>query len=152
MRQQSPLLQMHQNGVDGCSGWSREADANNYNKLANSLETEASFGPIVRAMTQPGQPESSAEDIREMDQMLQGQDVPALINVARGMTEIVNLTTDEVSAIAVPVLGTTGEHDPERGNVAKLKDAIPDYTLTVLSGRDHMSAVSDPDHFPGQKD
>ena len=33
-----------------------------------------------------------------------------------------------------------------------LKDAIPDYTLTVLSGRDHMSAVSDPDHFPGQKD
>ena len=26
-----------------------------------------------------------------------------------------------------------------------LKDAIPDYTLTVLSGRDHMSAMSDPE-------
>ena len=130
--------------VIGGSGWSGEADANNYKKLASSLEEEASFGPMARAMTQAGQPEPTAEDIEAMDQMLQGQDVPALIGVARGMAEIVNLSTDEVSAIAVPVLGITGEHDAERGNVEKLKGAIPDYTLIVLPGRDHMSAMSDP--------
>lgn len=129
--------------VIGGSGWSGQADAENYQKLADSLDEGASFGPIVRAMTPPGQPEPTAEEIAAMDQMLQGQDVAALASVARGMADIVNLSAGEVSAITVPVLGIAGEHDPERGNLEKLMGVIPDYTMKVLVGRDHMSAMSD---------
>lgn len=130
--------------VIGGSGWSGLADAENYQQLADSLEESASFGPIVRAMTPLGQAEPSAEEIAAVDQMLAGQDIAALVSVARAMADIINLSSEEVSSIAVPVLGIAGEHDPERGNLEKLVGVIPDYTMKVLAGRDHMSAMSDP--------
>ena len=42
------------------------------------------------------------------------------------------------------MLGIAGEHDPERGNLERLKGVLPDYTMKVLAERDHMSAMSDP--------
>ena len=82
--------------VIGGSGWSGLADSENYQQLADSLEVSASFGPIVGAMTPPGQPEPTAEEIAAMDPMLEGQDIAALVSVARAMADIINLSTEEM--------------------------------------------------------
>jgi len=130
--------------VVGGSGWSGLADAETYHQLAASLERHASFGPVVRARTPTGQPEPKAEEIAKMDQMLKGQDIAALASVARGMDNIIGLSPEEVSAITLPVLGISGEYDPERGNLEKFVGVLPDYTLKILAGQDHISAAADP--------
>jgi pimeloyl-ACP methyl ester carboxylesterase len=60
------------------------------------------------------------------------------------MPDIINLPAEAISAINVPVLGIAGEHDPEKGNLEKLMGALPDYRMKTLAGRDHMSAMFDP--------
>ena len=128
----------------GGSGWSVGEDERNYRRVADSLEQEASFGPVIRSMTPAGYPEPPDETITALDQVLQGQDVDALVNVARSMGEIINLSAQALAHIGVPVLGIAGEHDPERPNLEKMVGVVPDYRLRVIAGTDHMSAPSDP--------
>jgi len=128
----------------GGSGWSGEHDEANYHLLADSLETSASFGPVLRTLTPQGQPAPSDELIASLDQTLQEQDIDALVAVARSMDYIINLSRQEVANIGVPIFGIAGEHDPERPNLERMNGVAPRFVLKILPGRDHIGALSDP--------
>jgi len=128
----------------GGSGWSGQADYENYRLMADSLDKSASFGPVLREMTPAGDKGPTDEEISAIDEMLQNQDIHALIAVARAMSEIINITEVELKNLGIPVLGISGELDPERGNLEKMTGVIPDYSMKVLIGRDHVGALSDP--------
>lgn len=128
----------------GGSGWSGKYDDENYQRLASSLEKSASLGPFIRAVTPTGQPKPSDEAIAVADQILAGQDIEALVAVARAMGDIINLTADDLSGIRVPVLGIAGVNDPEKQNLEKMAGVVPDFMMKTLLGRDHMDAPSDP--------
>jgi pimeloyl-ACP methyl ester carboxylesterase len=112
--------------------------------FAYSLEKSASFGPLLRNMTPAGTAGPTDEEIKAADEMLQGQDIHALVAVARAMDSIINVSRGELSDIRVPVLGIAGENDPERANLEKMMGLVPDCTMHVLPGRGHMDAVADP--------
>ncbi|MEM7018754.1 MAG: alpha/beta hydrolase [Pseudomonadota bacterium] len=130
----------------GGSGWSGENDYALYQGLSKSLGESASFGPMIRAMTPAGQSGPTDEEIAAMDTLLQGQDIAALTAVAQAMKGIINVTQAELSTVQVPVLGVAGEHDPERGNLEKMIGVAPKFSMNVLAGKDHMSAMTDPQH------
>jgi len=60
------------------------------------------------------------------------------------MGSIIDLSSQQPSNIQIPVLGTAGENDPERGNLETMVGVIPDFSMKVLPGRDHMDAPLDP--------
>ena len=132
-----------QSVVIGGSGWSGQQDEQNYQNIANSLAEADSFGPMIRAMNPVGQPEPTAESIAQIDQLLAGQDIDALVCIASAMGEIINLPAAAVSEIQVPVLGIAGEHDAEKANLEKLQGVVRNYQLNILADRDHMNAMAD---------
>lgn len=130
--------------IIGGSGWSGRHDDENYQRIADSLEKSASFRPFILSMTQPGQPQPSQEEIAAADEILAGQDIKALAAAARATSGIINLTTDDLSGIGIPVLGIAGEHDPEKPNLEKMAGVVPNFMMKVVTGRDHMDAPADP--------
>lgn len=135
--------------IVGGSGWSGMHESETYTRLADSLQAHGSVGPGIRWMytESPGGPfpEPTDEEVAVFDELfLKEQDTKALQAVMWSMRDIVNLSNDEVAAISVPVLGITGEHDPERYNLEKMVDVTPDFRLKVIAGTDHLSAVGDP--------
>ena len=130
--------------VIGGSGWSRAEGYALYERLAASLETDRSFGALIRELAPPDAPAPSDEEIRALDEMLAGNDIDALVAVARGMDGLLDITAEDLRAIGVPVLGLAGENDPERPNIEMMADLVADFSLTILAGRDHMSALEDP--------
>ena len=133
--------------VAGGSGWSGRQDVETYRMVSDALTQTGSFASVLRTMTPDGEPEPTDATIAELDAMLQGQDTTALAAVARAMDELIDLPEAAIAGIGVPVLGITGELDPERGNLEKMNGVVADYRLLVLDGQDHMSAVADP-RFP----
>ena len=134
--------------VIGGSGWSEAHESETYRRVGESLREHGSIGPALRWMNAhspagPFEPPSDAQ-IAEIDGVLRSQDVAALAAVATSMHEIVNLTRDQVAAVAIPVLGITGSEDPERYNLEKLVGVTPGYSLRVIAGKDHGEAVVDP--------
>jgi pimeloyl-ACP methyl ester carboxylesterase len=138
----SAIVLVH--GFTGGSGWSGEHDAENYQQIAEALTTSGSFGPMLAAAWPEGQTPSS-EDIAAVDALLAGNDLQALAQVAKAMPDIINLTESEVAGIAVPVLSITGELDPERGNHERMRGVVPNLTLVVIEGADHMAAFTHPE-------
>ena len=135
--------------IIGGSGWSGSQMSETYTRTADSLEAHGSIGPAIKRMyaEMPGGPfpPPSDEEIARLDEgIIKGQDVKALQAVMWSMPDIINLSKDEVETISVPVLGITGEHDPERSNLEKMIDVPQDYTLKVIAGTDHGSAFMDP--------
>ena len=81
--------------------------------------------------------------IDAMDRVLLVNDVQALAAVAHAMEDIIDLPKAEISAISIPVLAIAGQNDPERGNLEKMVGVVPDITINLLPGKDHLQAVSD---------
>jgi pimeloyl-ACP methyl ester carboxylesterase len=131
--------------VAGGSGWSGEGDAHNYRVLAKSLAEEGGFGGAIRSVM----PDISEAEIAEMDAILSVQDTDALAAVCSGMEQIINLPADVLQRLHFPVLGIAGELDPERGNIEKMGDVVPNFTMQAISGTDHMSAPEDPEFQMG---
>ena len=128
----------------GGSGWSGPDDAANYMHGADVVAEGGSVGPLIHAMQPDGAPPPSDEEIAVIDALLKDNDLKALAAVARAMHEIINLPREAVAGVALPVLGISGEHDPERGNLERMAGVVPNFTMKVLDGVDHMGAVADP--------
>lgn len=135
--------------IIGGSGWSGGHEAETYTRLADSLEKHGTIGPAIRWMytESPGGPfpAPTEEQIARLNErFVSQQDVEALVAVFWSMPDIINLSEDEVAAIRAPVLGITGENDPERYNLERMVDVTPNFTLKVIAGTDHMDAPLDP--------
>ena len=124
----------------GGSGWSQENDADNYNMLSTSLIETGSFEGVFRAMW----PDMSEEEIAAANSLIGEQDPAGLAAVAAGMHQIICIPTDDFSNCHFPVLGITGELDPERNNIEQLAEVFPDFRLTIIPRADHISAIVDP--------
>jgi pimeloyl-ACP methyl ester carboxylesterase len=132
--------------VMGGSGWSGKPELQIYRQLADSLNSSASFGPLLHSLTPSGQPGPTDDEIASLDRLLQGQDIKALVAAASAMDQIIDVSRVELSSTQVPVLGIAGEHDPEGPNLEKMTGVVPDFTMQTLAGRAHMTAVSDPQY------
>jgi pimeloyl-ACP methyl ester carboxylesterase len=130
--------------VLGGSGWSGKSGDAVYQQLAESLEKSASLGHFLRATTPTGIPEPTDATIASFDELLEGNDIEALVAVAKSMGSILDLSPQEVSDIRIPVLGISGENDPERGKLESMVGVVRDFSMKVLPGRNHMDAPSDP--------
>ena len=124
----------------GGSGWSQKADAYNYNLLSESLIETGSFEGILRAMSS----DASEEQIAAADSLIGEQDPRVLAAIAASMQQIICLPEDAFKDCHFPVLGVTGELDPERNNVEQLAEVFSNFRLTIIPGADHMSALADP--------
>ena len=124
----------------GGSGWSQNIDAGNYNMLSRSLIETGSFESVMRGMS----PDMSDEAIALANSLVGGQDPVVLAAVAGAMHQIICLPHDAFSNCHFPVLGISGELDPERGNVERLAEVFPDFTLRIIGEADHMNALSEP--------
>ncbi|GAA3855371.1 alpha/beta hydrolase [Celeribacter arenosi] len=127
------------------SGWSGEAEAQTYGFISDALGGVATFGDFMAAMA-PDETGTSEKDVRTGFAMLSAhgiapdQDAAPLAATAGGMHEVIGLSAAELSAIGVPVLGIAGEMDEERKNVARLGEAIPDFSFVMIPDADHLSA------------
>lgn len=131
----------------GGSGWSGTPEAEFYGFVGMSLADNASFADWIRAMDPTMTDEIfgymvaalEANGIRQ-----EGQVTRALADVALAMAGLIDLTAEEIAAIGVPVLGITGELDAERPNIEAMNGVVPDFTLVVIEGADHLDAPLTP--------
>jgi pimeloyl-ACP methyl ester carboxylesterase len=141
--------------VAGGSGWSEESKAAElYEPTAMGLAGSATFAEAVRSMLPP---EVTDEQFAGMLGVFEqhgidtaNPDTTALALAARSMSEIVDLSEEDVAAISVPVLGIVNEADYERPGVERLEGVVSDFELVLLpavtgdGNLDHLLATLDP--------
>lgn len=132
----------------GGSGWSGAPEYEFYQFIGMSLGETTSFAGWIRNMD----PEMTDEAFGYLVAMLEahgiheeGQDTRALADASLGMNGLIDLTEEEIAAINVPVLGITGELDMERPNIEAMIGVVPNYTLVVIEGADHLDAPLTPE-------
>ncbi|HOK09234.1 MAG TPA: alpha/beta hydrolase [Candidatus Hydrogenedens sp.] len=66
-------------------------------------------------------------------------DPKALIDVLKGVPEL-KVNEDEIKKINIPTCMVVGEHDPLRKGAENLKNVLPQSELTIIKGKDHITA------------
>lgn len=133
------------------SGWSGEVQAGTYGYISQALAGSASFGDFMAAMAAAGEDapaveEQAAEEQAAMMGLLSAhgikldQPTDALAGVAAGMSEIINLSANDLARFDFPVLGLAGETDEERVTVEALAGGLDDFRFVVVPGADHLAA------------
>jgi pimeloyl-ACP methyl ester carboxylesterase len=112
--------------------------------LGKSLDEGKGFGPLLGALTPPGQPQPSQEQLKQINAFLSASnDVKALACVARSFTNF-TVDTPAIKAIKLPMLAIIGSGDPLKAGVDRLHSDKSDVKVVVIPGANHMSAGSHP--------
>jgi pimeloyl-ACP methyl ester carboxylesterase len=116
--------------------------------LAESLEQGKGFAPLLVAITPPGLPKPSEEQIKFTNKLLLAfNDPKALAACMRGFKDETDLDAQDIvkdlKKAKRPVLAIVGENDPFKPGVDELKKELPDTELVVVKGGDHVSTVMD---------
>jgi pimeloyl-ACP methyl ester carboxylesterase len=107
---------------------------------------------LIEALTPPGQPKPSAEQIKAINLLLTaGNDVQALAAVARGLKDLA-VADDKLKANRVPVLAVVGADDPLKAGVDLLKDRMANLQVVVIKDADHMTAFTKPEFIKSLED
>jgi pimeloyl-ACP methyl ester carboxylesterase len=115
------------------------------NVLAESLEQGKGLGPLILALNPAGQPPPTAEQIAAANERLLATNDPlALAAVVRGFRGNRVITADALRAIDVPMLAVVGDIDPIKASVDAMKGVATELEVKVLPGKDHLTAVADP--------
>ena len=126
------------------AGWNEPGAETGLETLADSLEQGKGVGPLIEALTPAGQPPPTEEQIAMVNQMILANNDPlALAAVIRGMDGL-DATREDIAAIEVPMIAIVGEIDPLREAAERLHELLPAVEVTVLEGKDHMTAIADP--------
>lgn len=140
--------------IVGGFGWSEQPPGGeNFGEmLAKALEN-GSIGPLITALTPPGQPAPTEEQIKAMSAMLLAtNDAKALAAVARGFTGL-SVTKAEIAKNKVPVIGIVGEIDPLKVQADAMKANMGNVTaLVIIPGADHMTAFGNPAMLKAMQD
>jgi pimeloyl-ACP methyl ester carboxylesterase len=124
----------------------RDASRNQfYDQLAESLEQGKGFGPLIVALTPAGRPKPSPEQIAVINAGLsKSNDPKALAAVVRAFTELA-VPPEKLKTNQVPALALIGELDPLKKGVDALQKEMANLKVVVISGADHVTAVSSPE-------
>jgi pimeloyl-ACP methyl ester carboxylesterase len=132
--------------VLGGSGGLREGgDFKFFDDLADSLEQGKGMASLIVALTPPGQPKPTDEQLQAInDRLTAANDVKALAAVARGFRELA-VSEDRLKANQVPALALIGEIDPLKRGVDDLKGKMRNLKVVVIDGGDHISTFVKPE-------
>ena len=111
--------------------------------LAKSLEEGKGMGPLLVALTPPGRPKPSDEEINRISRMLVRGNGKALAAVIRGFKELA-VTDEQLKANKVPTLALIGEIDPIKKSVDENNDRMAHLEVVVIPGGDHITAFTSP--------
>jgi len=124
----------------GGAGWSRREDDHSViEAVAKSLEAGTGIAPLMKALTPPGQPIPSDDQLKARNQLLMASNDPkALAACIRGMLNL-EITKQELEQNKVPVLAIIGEIDPLKTGVDNMTGVLANLKVVVVSKGDHMS-------------
>jgi pimeloyl-ACP methyl ester carboxylesterase len=130
----------------GGSGGLREGvEPTFFNQLADSLEQGRGMGPLIEALTPPGRPKPTAEQIQAINTMLTlMNDTKALAAVLRGFKEL-GVADDKLKSNRVPTLALIGADDPLKPGVDALNGKLTNFETVVIKDTDHMTAFARPE-------
>ena len=112
--------------------------------LGRSLHSGKGVEPLILAMTPPGHPAPTAEQIEQANQMiLANQDQQALAQAALGHNQL-TVTQAGLEANQVPALLIVGGDDPQKASVEVTHEMMAKSRLVVLDGLDHISTETSP--------
>jgi pimeloyl-ACP methyl ester carboxylesterase len=134
----------------GGSGGLREGrDLTFFNQLAESLEQGRGMGTLIEALTPPGRPKPTAEQLEAINTMLTlMNDTKALAAVARGFKELA-VAEGKLKANRVPTLALIGGDDPLKAGVDALRGVMANLEVVVIENTDHLTAFSSPEFVKG---
>jgi pimeloyl-ACP methyl ester carboxylesterase len=130
----------------GGAGWNDPKDhsqADLLNQLADSLEQGKGIGPLIIALNPVGAPPPTPQAIEMTNKMfLSANDPLALAAVARG--HMPQEPEAKIRANKIPTLALIGEVDPLKAGVDQLKTMMPNLTVVVIPGANHLTAFANP--------
>jgi pimeloyl-ACP methyl ester carboxylesterase len=131
--------------VVGGAGWSRaEDDHAVIDQIAKSLEEGNGILPLMKALTPPGQPVPSDEQLKARNAMIMANNDPkALAACMRGMANL-QTTKQQLEENKVPVLAIIGEKDPLKKGVDAMIGVFANVKVIVVKNGDHMSTFQSP--------
>jgi pimeloyl-ACP methyl ester carboxylesterase len=126
--------------VVGGAGWSRREDDHSVIELvAKSLEAGTGIAPLMKALTPPGQPIPTDEQLKARNQLIMANNDPkALAACMRGMLNL-EITRQQLEQNKVPVLAIIGEKDPLKTGVDNMTGVLANLKVVVVKKGDHMS-------------
>ncbi len=120
-----------------------------FTQLAESLEQGRGMGPLIDALTPPGRPRPSAEQMEAINTMLKlTNDTKALAAAARGFGEFA-VSEEELKANQIPTLAIIGSDDPLKHGVDEISTLMKNLEISVIDGADHLTAFSSPEFTNG---
>jgi pimeloyl-ACP methyl ester carboxylesterase len=131
--------------VMGGAGWSRDTDDHTViDALAKSLDEGNGIIPLMKALTPPGAPQLTDEQLKTRNQMVMlVNDPKALSACIRGMLNL-HVAREKLENNQVPVLAVIGELDPLKKGVDAMEGVTKNLTVVVVKGGDHMSTLRNP--------
>jgi pimeloyl-ACP methyl ester carboxylesterase len=131
----------------GGAGWTTPEEklqqAGMMNALAESLEQGKGIGPLILALTPPGQDPPPPKQMEMTNNLfLSFNDPLALAAVARsGMATVPEA---KIRANELPVLALIGELDPLKAGVDRLEGMMPNLKIVVIPSATHLTAFASP--------
>jgi pimeloyl-ACP methyl ester carboxylesterase len=117
-------------------------------ELIDSLEQGKGMGPLIVALTPPGKPKPTEEQIDQINQLMVGKRGKVLAAVVRGWKDL-TVTDEQLKANKVPALALIGEVDPLKKSVDAIKDRMTHLQIVVIDKGDHVSAFADKQFIRG---
>jgi pimeloyl-ACP methyl ester carboxylesterase len=135
--------------LGGHSGIRDDSRSQFYEELATSLEQGKGFGPLIVALTPPGRPKPSAEQIQMINvALMRTNDQVALAAVVRGFRGLA-VDPEKLKSNQVPTLALIGELDPLKKAVDGLQGNMANLKIVVIPGADHVTAIANPGFIKG---
>jgi pimeloyl-ACP methyl ester carboxylesterase len=129
----------------GGAGWSQDSDDHTViDALAKSLDEGNGIIPLMKALTPPGMPQPTEEQLKARNQLVMlANDPKALSACIRGMLKL-HIARETLEKNKVPVLAVIGELDPLKKGVDAMDGVLSNLKVVVVKGGDHMSTFRSP--------
>lgn len=116
--------------------------------IAQGLEKGEGLRPLFRALTPPGAPPMSEDEIEaQNERILRGQDPAALACAARTLGQLA-VPGPALDGIKLPVLVVVGSQDPLLAGAREVVKRVHGAKLRVIDGATHPTLLSSPQLLP----
>jgi pimeloyl-ACP methyl ester carboxylesterase len=138
--------------LGGAAGLHAGAYNQFFTQLADSLEKGQGLRALLDALTPPGQPKPTDEQIRFLNQLLAAtNDTKALAACVRGWDALA-VPDEQLRTNRVPTLCLIGEDDPLKRRVDEIRDRMANLQVVVIQAADHMNAFRQPEFLRALED